>query len=404
MKRASVWLLTGFLMIVATNGFAEAPADGRAMRSALGTNAGLRPVRIYTPHRIVNPVERVRAAAQAAAGQTIPLWSYSIKAYDGNTYGPGYMVGRAPFAHGHRTTTIPTYLIPVVFTFAGTGTVFDPTRPDACAPNSDSVVNVILQSPLFQNTAFSINGVDVGTTQYLDAFQRSNFWAFVAGTPYHAVFSTSPTVLPAIQVTVPTTEGSTGLGSCGAYGEIDVIWWQTLVETQIIPSLAASGVGPANFPQFVFDSVVMYDNHDPTQCCILGFHSSMQNNGVFQTYSVNDYDTSGAIGNDTSVMSHELAEWLDDPNGMNPVPAWGHMGQQSGCQNNLEVGDPLSPGGSSLTLSYSIAMPNGVTYSLQELAYFSWFYGGSSYGAGGFYSDNRTFQGSAKPCPPGGTN
>jgi hypothetical protein len=130
----------------------------------------------------------------------------------------------------------------------------------------------------------------------------------------------------------------------------------------------------------------------------------MQNNGVFQTYSVNDYDTSGEIGGDTSTMSHELAEWLDDPDGANPVPVWGDMGQQSGCQNNLEVGDPMSPGGVSPTNSYSILMPNGVTYSLQELAYFSWFYGGSSFGAGGFYSDHGTLRGFAKPCPPGGTN
>jgi hypothetical protein len=386
-------LLAGFLVIVTINAVANGSVDVRAKRHVL----------IYTPHRIITPEERARAAAQAAAGQTIPLWSYSIKAYDGNTY-TGSMVGRAPFAHGHRTTTIPTYVIPVTLTFADSGTVFDPTRPDLCAPNSDSVVNLILQSPLIQNTVFTINGVDVGTTQYLDAFQRSNFWAYVAGTPYHAVFSTSPTVLPAVQVTVPTTEGSTVTSGCGVYGQMDIDWWDNLVETQIIPGLTSSGVGPANFPQFLFDSVVMYENHDPTQCCVLGYHNSMQNNGVFQTYSVNDYDTSGDFASDTTVMSHELAEWLDDPNGVNPVPVWGDMGQQTGCQNNLEVGDPMSDPYVSPTSPYSILMPNGVTYSLQELAYFSWFYGGSSFGAGGFHSDNRSLKGFAKPCPPGGTN
>ena len=395
MKRACATLLAGFLVIVTMNALADGSADVRAKRHVL----------IYTPHHIGTPEERARAAAQAAAGQTIPLWTYSFRAYDGNTYS-GSMVGRAPFAHGHRTTVVPTYVIPVVLTFADTGTVFDPTQPDSCAPNSESVVNLILQSPLFQNTAFTINGVDVGTTQYLDAFQRSNFWTYVVGTPYHSVFSTSPTVLPAVQVTVPTTEGSTAVNGFCAYGLMDIDWWDSLVQTQIIPGLAARGVGPANFPQFLFDSVFMYENHDPNQCCVLGYHNSMQNNGLFQTYSVNDYDTSGAIGEDTSVMSHELAEWLDDPNGLNPVPQWGDMGQvpAGSCQNNLEVGDPMSPGGVSATNPYSIAMPNGVTYTLQELAYFSWFYGGSSLGAGGFYSDHATLKGYAKPCPPGGTN
>jgi hypothetical protein len=50
-------------------------------------------------------------------------------------------------------------------------------------------------------------------------------------------------------------------------------------------------------------------------------------------------------------------------------------------------------------------MPNGMNYSLQELAFFSWYYAQSpSLGAGGYYSDNKTFGGYAKPCPPGGTN
>jgi hypothetical protein len=282
--------------------------------------------------------------------------------------------------------------------------VFDPTAPDPCSPNGNSVDSVVLQSPLFQPVDFIMNGVDVGTTQYLDGFQRANFWKNVGGTTYHTVFSTSPNVLAGIAISVPSGFGQTIAGICRDAAEIDVNWWDNYVQTTLLPSLASKGVGPANFPQMIFDSVALYLNGDPTQCCALGYHNAFLNGGVFQTYSVNDYDTSGVFGGDTSVLSHELAEWLDDPNGVNPVPVWGDMGQQAGCQNNLEVGDPMSPGGVSATNSYSIAMSNGVTYSLQELAYFSWFYGGSSFAAGGFYSDNGTLKGFAKPCPPGGTN
>ncbi len=107
-------------------------------------------------------------------------------------------------------------------------------------------------------------------------------------------------------------------------------------------------------------------------------------------------------------MSHELAEWLDDPDGVNPVPVWGAEGQVTAgnCQNNLEVGDPLSPGFGTPTNPYSITNTNtGVTYTLQELAFYSWFLGSNqSLGAGGKFSDNGTFSGYAKPCPPGGTN
>jgi len=62
-----------------------------------------------------------------------------------------------------------------------------------------------------------------------------------------------------------------------------------------------------------------------------------------------------------------VAEWLDDPNIGNKTPAWGHIGQVSGCQGNLEVGDPLSGTVSTVNLS-------GMTYHLQDLAFTSWFY------------------------------
>lgn len=343
---------------------------------------------------------------QTGGGQTIALWNYSQLAYDGNTY-TGMMVGRSPFAHGHRITTIPTIIVPVIITMQDTGEVFDPTAADPCSPNGNSVDNIVLQSPLFQPVDFIMNGVDVGSAQYLDAFQRANFWTKVQGTPYHTVFSTSPKVLAGVKVSIPVADGVTIItGGCRDAAEIDINVWDNFVQTQLIPALAAQGVGPANFPQIIFDSVALYLNGDPTQCCALGYHNSFLNGGVFQTYSVNMYDTSGFFGGDTSVMSHEIAEWMDDPNTGNPVPIWGGEGQVTvpNCQNNLEVGDPLSPGFSTPTNPFSILASNGVTYTLQELAFYGWFLG-PSLGAGGGFSDNGTFLGHAKePCPPGGTN
>jgi hypothetical protein len=117
---------------------------------------------------------------------------------------------------------------------------------------------------------------------------------------------------------------------------------------------------------------------------------------------VADFDVSQALINtsDVSAMTHEVAEWMDDPLGTNATPAWGHVGQVSACQSNLEVGDPLS--GSEASLLFMTM--NNVTYHMQELAFFSWFMGGPSLGAGGKFSDNGTFSGASKPCPPGGTN
>jgi hypothetical protein len=60
------------------------------------------------PKKQFTPEDLAKIGSQNAASKTIPLWTYFVKGYDSVTYGPGYMVGRAPYAHGHRSTTIPT--------------------------------------------------------------------------------------------------------------------------------------------------------------------------------------------------------------------------------------------------------------------------------------------------------
>jgi hypothetical protein len=131
---------------------------------------------------------------------------------------------------------------------------------------------------------------------------------------------------------------------------------------------------------------------------VLGYHGAFNNprfGSVLQTYSPTDMELSGAFGGltDTSVAAHEVAEWIDDPTGGNPTPAWGHTGQVSGCQGNLEVGDPLTG------TNMPVVTLGGFGYHLQELAFFSWFYHQSpSWGAGGKYSDNGTFTTFAAPC------
>jgi len=81
-----------------------------------------------------------------------------------------------------------------------------------------------------------------------------------------------------------------------------------------------------------------------------------------------------------------------DPFGNNPTPAWGHTGQVGACQGNLEVGDPLT--GANIPLVTGL---NGYAYHLQELAFFSWFYGAPSIPVNGWFSDNNTFKTDAGP-------
>ena len=341
-----------------------------------------KPMFTVRPMKAPNQISRDAVLQQAAAGATIPFWNYSIVSpLDGKSY-TGTMVGRSPFFNGHRTTVVNTDMVPVILTFADTGTVFDPTTTDSCL--GDSVLNVVVNSPLFKNVDYNMNGVDVGSTQYVDAFQRASFWSNVHGTPYHTLLGGK--ILPAINVTVPAASGSTNVSIFGcAYGTMDINWWDNYLQATIFPQLAAQGVSPQLFPIFLFNSVFEYDS-DPNNCCILGYHSAFLNNNVVQTYSISSYDTSGAFGGDVSVSSHELAEWMDDPQVNNATPAWGHVGQVPGCQANLEVGDPLTG------TYFGTVTLNGNTYTLQELTFFSWFFRQNpSIGSGGLYSNNGSF-------------
>ncbi|MFZ0225755.1 MAG: hypothetical protein WAL41_02170, partial [Mycobacterium sp.] len=154
---------------------------------------------------------------------------------------------------------------------------------------------------------------------------------------------------------------------------------------------------------FLVKNLVQSGAQPPTasNCCILGFHTAQ--GSPAQTWGIMDYDTSGDFGSgthDVSVSSHEINEWINDPLVNNATPAWGGIGQVSGCQDNFEVGDPLSG-----TLMPAITL-GGYAYHLQELAFFSWYFTkdcDGSLGTGGKFSGNGTFGGPSKACPPGGT-
>jgi len=119
--------------------------------------------------------------------------------------------------------------------------------------------------------------------------------------------------------------------------------------------------------------------------------------GAAQTYAVADYDSTGLFGSaalDNVAASHEVGEWANDPYVNNATSSWGHLGQVSGCQSNLEVGDPLAGTTFPVTIGRT-------TYHLQELAFFGWFFGYSG-GVNGWYSTQGTFTSPSTLCSPSG--
>ena len=309
----------------------------------------------------------------------------------------------------------PTFIIPLIFVLHRVGVSFDPntgnigTAPgkttfdptladDACltAPN-DVPLTIFQQSPIFNAASFNFGGTSVGDTQYIDAFQRANFWDVEDRDHFHMLLSNVRTLDP-ISINVPDDLGTTlpqsDFPSCGPFGIVDFNFLDRKLTNEVLSKLTPKGVNSSNFPIFLMYNVVLASPvTNLGTCCVLGYHGAA--NSPLQTYSPIDFDSTGLFGpniGDTYTAAHEVGEWANDPFGNNPTPAWGHTGQVGGCQNNLEVGDPLSG-----TAPISIAASNGFTYRLQELALFSWFYGAPSIAVNGWFSNNNTFTKDAGP-------
>jgi hypothetical protein len=334
-------------------------------------------------------VSDIEVEGAVAAGTTIQLWTYSVSSSrNGNNYS-GYMVGASPLSAPGSTTSIPTQIVPLIIEMPDGG-IFDPTALDFCASplGGPSDLTLIQQSPILLSHAYTMNGANVGVTQYVDAFQRANFWSLIGGQAYHVLLS--PITLNPIIITVPPGLGVTVPPSqtdgCRNLGLLDLASFDRFVQNTLIPALAGQGVNPTTFPIFVLSNVLECFGG----CGIEGYHGVVPS--TLQTYSVSDFDT--VFGSDIAVLSHEVAEWLDDPFGTNSTPLWGRTGQvRAGCQANLEVGDPLT--GTNFPL---VTMPNGYAYHIQELAFFSWFFGGPSLGAGGLFSNNGSFSQNSRVC------
>ena len=366
-------------------------------------------------HDSMTKEERRSIVTANSSSSLLPVWSYqSFSSRDGNLY-EGLIVGRNPNERGSdASATVTAQVIPIILKFHTLGTSVnlntgiittkggnasaDPTVADTgCFAGSNNVpVQLMAQSPILNNADFNFGGTDVGTTQYVDAVQRASFWNLIDKNNYHVRFNGK--VLAPIVVDVPAKSGlSLGKDAfgpqfapmCSNEGLVDINFLDNVAVNALFTE---PGVNPGTFPMFMIYNSGMSIG-DPTNlgnCCAGGYHSIYPVDPItFQAYSPFDFDVSGFFvpsANDTAIVSHEAGEFINDPYITNNTPAWGHTGQVGGCQGDLEVGDPLTG-----TEAPRIVGKNGFTYHLQELAFFSWFYGPPSIGAGAKFSDNGTF-------------
>ena len=341
-------------------------------------------------------------------GATLPQWSGTITSpLDGKNY-PFTMVGWNPYERGARPVTLNIMVVPLIITMLDTNTTFDPTAglPSQCIFNSEppgSPLSLVEDSPIFQSHPYTMNGQNIGPGQYIDAFQRANFWSYVSltGSGFHN--SLNPTYTNAINLNVPanrgTTYNATNFGGCGQFALINEAWFDMQLRTMIG---ALAGANPTKFVLFLTFNAFTDGNDEipgaeplPAGCCVLGYHTAITPGAHdSQTYGFSAWDATAMFpgSEDISTLAHEVGEWMDDPYVDNLTPPWGGIGQVSGCYPFLEVGDPLS--GTNFPAITSVS--TGYVYHPQELAFFSWFYRQNpSIGAGGKFSNNGTLTSNA---------
>lgn len=318
---------------------------------------------------------KLRAAKNNFEAATTPLqtWNGSFT-YSGTNYSYN-MVGTAPSTGA--STTVAVEIIPLKIVIAGKGrnggATFDAAH---VLSNGNSVVTNTVQSPLFSGISFSSGGVSMGNTQYIDAYQRANFWGTVSGhTGYHLLLG-GPTVLAEQTLTPPSRSGKTGVVFGFNAGLVDINWF----DAQIQSLITKLGITPNTLPIFLAYDVYLTQNNS---CCIGGYHSSAGLVSAPQSYAFATYvDRAGSFAQDVSALSHEIGEWADDPLVVNT------NGNNTPC-GILENGDPLE--GNSNYGGFPYKGNNNFTYNLQDLVTLPYFGAPPSTSVNG----NFTFQGEA---------
>ena len=290
-------------------------------------------------------------ATPLATDRTVPHWhSQFTDPTNGVTYGYN-MVGTAdPRTGSAGTTTVPVDIIPLNIYFAANGGLNLDGNDDLA---------LTLASPMFNGYDYAAAGVSAGNTnnQYEDAVMRSQFNEVGRRNGYHLLLG-RPTVLPTVRIDVPANQGQiVRRPRLIPEGRVDITWFSSRIQNL----MGSLHLDPTHLPIFLTGNVFLYLYNDINQCCVLGYHGANKASGFgsgstgsngnanVQTFIYAAYARPGTYNptfshfvTDIHGLSHEVAEWGDDPFVNNKVDPWlTPTAPQYGCTAYLETGDPV---------------------------------------------------------------
>ena len=379
-------ILVSTLLLIATGGFAQTPTPQIPKHpiqvDANYFNTHTLPHPKYLALDLLSPNAKTalnREAQAALSGNangfgaastiiSIPRFSGS---FTSGPVQPFMMVGNSPQTTGK--TSIKTQLVPISLVFDGF--INPQTGTTAVINTGPSVVAKTLAGPDFARAPYT----DGLSLQFGDAVQRAEFQP-VRRTDWHTILN-PPTMFAGVTIHVPSTAVQVFQLPDG---KIFCKLGFNFFFNQLNALLQSEPLTPRQLRIFLIKNTFLFQNGNPANCCVVGFHTAAQATTSTQTFiqtlayaSWIDSDVASQfLGNanfmDIVALSHEISEWINDPFVNNAVtPKWQFPGQPGVCQGNLEVGDPIEVLAPNL-ITFPVTI-GGVTYHPQNEALLQWF-------------------------------
>jgi hypothetical protein len=308
----------------------------------------------------------VGGASVLPTTRTIPhWWGSTLDPHNGITYGYN-MVGADPnsCSGSDCSVTIEADIIPLIVNIAG------------LTFSGNDILAATLASPQFAlndygTTPFATAGApnvprgaggtlsqqDSGyNLQLEDATMRAQFNKTGSST-YHLILHAN--VLPPITINVPANQGVLLQSGRGVvFADVNISWWAAQMK-----NLNSTVGDPTHLPIYLSNSVLLHIGKNVLNCCVIGFHGTSpvgigagsadsNGNAKVQTFAWASWVQPGIYARpnggtdwalqDIHALSHEIAEWADDPFVNNTVEPWlTPTAPQYGCTGVLETGDPV---------------------------------------------------------------
>ncbi len=297
--------------------------------------------------------------------RTIPhWWGSTLDPHNGITYGYN-MAGANPntCSGSNCSVTIEVDITPLIvnidgLTFSGTDVLAATLASPQFALNDyGSTSGATAGAPnLPRGAGGALSQADAGVLlQLQDATMRAQFNK-TGLSNYHLILH--PNVLPAVTINVPNNQGVLLQSGRGVvFADVDISWWSGQIQN------LETKADPTHLALYLTDNVLLHVGQSVFNCCVIGYHgtraagngggsANSSGNAVVQTFAWASWVQPGIYARpaggtdwalqDIHALSHEIAEWADDPFVNNAVEPWlTPTAPQYGCTGVLETGDPV---------------------------------------------------------------